>query len=83
MDERVIDLHPQWLKEEEALMLWISIIVSGNVGYKPTKKDSGYAWQLDPANNTFAEIRNGRLVLAHRYLKNKVDTLAEFLKAWM
>lgn len=75
MQANPIILDPNWLKHEEALMKRLHQIVSGT-GDGPFSKTSGYAWQLDASNDWWAEINEGRLIIAHRYTQQKADAVA-------
>lgn len=57
-------------------------IVSGSEN-GPFKKDDGYRWMLDGSNDWWAEIRDGKLVLACRYSQEKLDALVNFVKIWL
>lgn len=75
MEAKPIQIDPNWAKNEETLMKRLHQIVSGT-GDGPFSKTSGYKWQLDASNDWWAEIREGNLIVAHRYTQKKADAVA-------
>jgi len=81
MIEESIEVHREWLKFEDSLMTRIKEILSGSEIPGPFKHDSGYSWQLDATNDWFAEVRDGKLIIAYRYGSTpKFKTFVAYLK---
>ena len=89
-----VNIHKTWSKDEKstkALMDRLHQIVSGT-GNGPFKKNSGFAYQLDAANDWFAEtkrIKEGvaatkreytELTVGHRYSQSRADAVAQLVK---
>lgn len=75
-----ITVHPNWLKDEEALMTRLHQIISG-FGEGPYKSlGSDHKWQLDDSNDWWARIENGKLILTCRYNYEKLAAFASFAR---
>ena len=83
--KEIIEIHPEWLRDERALMRRLNRIISSGArrGNGPFKKKDGYKWQLDGTNDWWAEIEDGKLVLGSRYGGPSAITLVAFCKAWL
>jgi hypothetical protein len=79
--EEEIEIGPNW--NEEDLMKRLNRIISPH-DYGLFKKDTGYGWQLDSSNDYWAQIRDGKLVLAYRYgPTNRFLAFVQFVKEWL
>ena len=84
MPEKTVILSPVWARpeNEQKLMRRLTVVICGEDSQGPFKKDSGYKWQLDPANNYWASVENGKLVIAYRYDPKRLAVLAAFCELW-
>ena len=86
MPEATIEINKGWTKDEasiQGLMERLHGIVAGGTKDGPFKKESGYRWQLDGSNDHWADVEDGKLVLAERYSQEKLDALVNFCKVWL
>lgn len=83
--ERVVKVNPVWLdtkQSEESLMKRLCQIISGDSN-GPTKQNSGYAWKLDGSNDWWAEIKEGKLIIAYRYGEDRLNALVAFCEEFL